>query len=55
MASMSDARMYRELLDRVDKIEELLTTIADQVQKLAAGESDLMPIMYPEKGDKPDA
>lgn len=55
MASMSDARMYQELLDRVAKIEELLTTISDQVQRIVAGEKDLMPIMYPEKGDKPDA
>lgn len=54
MASMSDAQMYRELLERVDKIEALLTTIADQVQRLA-GDRDLMPIMYPEKSDKPDA
>jgi hypothetical protein len=48
MASQSDARMYQELLERVTRIEELLTTIAEKVQQMAAAEQDLMPVVYPE-------
>jgi len=44
--------MYQELLERVGRIEELLTTIAEKVQQMAA--EDLMPIVYPE-GPKGEA
>lgn len=50
MASQSDARMFAEMTARMDKLEELMTRIADQIQRLVAqreGEVDLMPVMYP--------
>ncbi len=45
--AMSDARMLHTLLERVEAIEALLTQVADQVQRLAAGEKDMMGQVYP--------
>ena len=45
----SDGVMLQQLLDRVEAIETLLTTIADQVQRLAFGEQDMMHEVYPPK------
>ena len=47
--AMSDARMLQTLLERVEAIEALLTQVADQVQRLAAGDKDAMHQVYPPK------
>lgn len=58
MASQSDARMFLEMAARMDKLEELMTKVADEIQRLVAqreGEQDLMPVMYPGPVEDKDA
>ena len=47
MASQSDARLFMELKERLDKVEELLQMALDKLQQLISQDQDLMPVMYP--------
>jgi tetrahydromethanopterin S-methyltransferase subunit G len=55
MASQSDAVLFQELKERLDKLEERVAGLVDEVQRLASkqNEQDLMPVVYPDKPAAP--
>ena len=56
MASQSDALLFMELKERLDKVEELLQMALDKLQQLISQDQDMMPVMYPaEKAEDKEA